>query len=95
MSDYISRQAVIDIINSGVATDTDADREHVCELIQAIPSTDVRENRNGKWLCSDDMYEMAVCSICNYDTHEPVDYARANYHFCSNCGADNRGDTDD
>lgn len=65
------------------------------ELIESLPSTDVRENVKGKWLCSDDMYEMAVCSICKHDTHEPVDYARANYHFCSNCGADNRGDTDD
>lgn len=36
--DLISRQAVKDIIRSGmISIDTDTDKEYVCELIDAIP----------------------------------------------------------
>ena len=43
--------------------------------------------RHGKWLCSDDMYETAVCSVCNYDTEEPYGYVKKSWNFCPNCGA--------
>lgn len=100
MSDCISRQEAAEIICDwcGVCPKDKRDImgcDDICPQFAKIPSADVRENVKGKWLCSDDMYEMAVCSICNYDTHEPVDYARANYHFCPNCGADMKGDIDE
>lgn len=44
--DLISRQAVKDIILGGVSTDTDADKEHVCGLIDNLPSV---ENK-GEWI---------------------------------------------
>lgn len=36
----ISRQAVKDIILGGVSTDTDADKEYVCGLIDNLPSVE-------------------------------------------------------
>lgn len=137
MTDYISRQEAIDVLNrfydEYVTEEEDKLLETATKLLEAIPSADVREVKElpdgtlsikvddalkvgrvlvhddnhwgslyyadgsipkGEWLCSDDMYEMAICSNCNYDTHEPVDYVRTNYHFCSNCGADMRGGND-
>ena len=44
--DLISRQAVKDIILGGVSTDTDADKEYVCGLIDNLPSV---ENK-GEWI---------------------------------------------
>ena len=36
--DLISRQAVKDLIYSGICTDTDADKEYACELVDRLPS---------------------------------------------------------
>ena len=43
MNELISRQAVKDIIFGGVSTDTDADKEYVCGLIDNLPSVDIME----------------------------------------------------
>ena len=45
------------------------------------------EQRTGRWLTSDDMYETGVCSCCRYDTQEPVSYVITNFEYCPNCGA--------
>ena len=56
--------------------------------IDDIPSEiDVAPVRHGKWLCSDDIYETAVCSVCNFDTGEPYEYVKKSWNFCPNCGA--------
>lgn len=82
MSDLISRQAVKDIILSGVSTDTNDDKEYVCSLIDNLPPV---ENK-GKWEkiwrtdCESSEY---VCSQCGCGE----DYWT---NFCPNCGADMR-----
>ena len=48
---------------------------------------EVKPERTGKWNCSDDMYESAVCSACGWDTTEPWDHIRHWFKFCPNCGA--------
>ena len=48
------------------------------------------ERKRGRWNCSDDMYESAVCSVCGWDTTEPWDHIRHWFNYCPNCGADLR-----
>ena len=48
------------------------------------------ERKRGRWNCSDDMYESAVCSVCGWDTTEPWDHIRHWFNYCPNCGADMR-----
>ena len=57
------------------------------EIIDVILSVDAEPVRHGKWLCSDDIYETAVCSVCNFDTGEPYEYVKKSWNFCPNCGA--------
>ena len=58
----------------------------ICFLL-ASPTVDAEPVRHGKWLCSDDIYETAVCSVCNFDTGEPYEYVKKSWNFCPNCGA--------
>ena len=50
----------------------------------------VSERKKGKWLCSDDLYETAVCSCCGWDTTEPWQHIKSWFEFCPHCGADMR-----
>lgn len=84
--DLISRQAVKDIILGGVSTDTDADKEYVCGLIDNLPSV---ENK-GEWIFDDECHEHGHCSKCGYGKVDLVDGKIHN--FCPNCGADMRGE---
>lgn len=63
------------------------ERYGVSGVINAEPTVDAEPVRHGKWLCSDDMYETAVCSVCNYDTEEPYECGKKSWNFCPNCGA--------
>lgn len=45
------------------------------------------EQKVGKWKCSDDMYETAICSVCGWDTTEPCEHIRLWFKYCPNCGA--------
>lgn len=48
------------------------------------------ERKTGKWECSDDMFETAICSVCKWDTVEPWQHIKIWFKFCPNCGADMR-----
>lgn len=50
----------------------------------------IEERKMGKWLCSDDLYETAVCSCCGWDTTEPWQQIKSWFEFCPHCGADMR-----
>ena len=63
------------------------ERYGVSGVINAEPTVDAVPVRHGKWLCSDDMYETAVCSVCNFDTGEPYECVKKSWNFCPNCGA--------
>ena len=45
------------------------------------------ERKKGQWICSDDMYETAVCSVCKWDTAEPWGHIKLWFKFCPHCGA--------
>lgn len=49
------------------------------------------ERKTGKWICSDDMYETAVCSVCKWDTTEPWGHIKLWFKFCPHCGAKMEG----
>ena len=63
----ISRQAVKDIILGGVSTDTDADKEYVCGLIDNLPSVENME----RWIPTiERLPEIGDTVLCSVKTHE-------------------------
>ena len=80
--DTISRKAALDAIFG-------RSHEIIKMRIGNLPSAQP-ERKRGRWNCSDDMYESAVCSVCGWDTTEPWDHIRHWFNYCPNCGADMR-----
>lgn len=68
---------------------TNAEGKGLDEIIDDIPTADVRENVRGEWLSGDCMG--ASCSKCgeyfSFRTFSEVH----NFNFCPNCGAEMRG----
>ena len=60
-----------------------------CSWLDDAPTIEP-EREKGRWNCSDDMYESAVCSVCGWDTTEPWGHIRHWFSYCPNCGADMR-----
>ena len=52
-----------------------------------LPTVDAEPVRHGKWLCTDDLYEIAYCSECKYDADEPWGLVIERLKYCPNCGA--------
>lgn len=70
------------------------------DIIRQIPSADVRENIHGVWIhYNDEFYSpdrltpvlrhIVECSVCH---HKIADF-HGLMNFCTNCGADMRGET--
>lgn len=79
--DCISRQAVLELVGN-----YDLSMGQVVKAIHVLPSVTPKE-KTGTWLCSDDMSELAVCSLCKKDIGEPFEYAKMSFNYCPNCGA--------
>lgn len=83
--DYISRQAVLDAIN----TDWHEDLSQLADAIKALPPV---EPKTGHWIGGDGHY---ICSCCKYDPEyflEPLGLDGGSYmaipmKYCPNCGA--------
>ena len=91
MSDYIKREDAIKIINSGISTDTDADRRYVNGLFRAIRPADVAPVRHGRFVPFEDAlmdtcWECSECGLEFYlaDGGTPKENS---YNYCPNCGA--------
>lgn len=78
--DYISRKAVLDMLNKECGSCADTG------YIFSLPGIEARQT--GKWIDrGKDMMIRWQCSSCGRkDTHI--------YDFCPDCGADMRGETD-
>ena len=81
--DLISRQAAIktaikaaDIWDGGY----NLERERI--ITKELEKVPTAQPKMGKWLHTDDMYETLICSVCDYDTQDYIDYP-----YCPNCGA--------
>lgn len=75
----------------------DDDRE-LCQVIQALPTADVREVKRGKWLekqvfegNSIEEWQSAKCSACGRYHTTPYLYYFRKANYCPFCGADMRG----
>lgn len=90
-NDAISRQAVKNIIRGGVCTDTEADIEYVCGLIDGLPSVATSE-KVGQWIPTgydgyadgNPVYDWWECSECGGEHSGDEESLTA---FCPNCGA--------
>ena len=63
--------------------------DFACDVIDKLPSADVRENTHGEWLDGDKDRITGICSVCGFESFlYETDVAGMN--FCPNCGADMR-----
>lgn len=99
MSDYISREAVLDLLSRAITMSTCLSvseckakmlqQEIDIDLVKSIPAADVRPVVRGKWSRID--YEPHghdyKCSACGWKNDMPT-------HYCPNCGADMRGEAE-
>ena len=83
MKDLIERQAAIEAAGNTIPSDW---FDILALKLETLPSV-TPEQKKGKWITSDDLYETGICSYCGYDSQEPVSYVITNFEYCPNCGA--------
>lgn len=79
MSDLISRQASINLIERMKPYHQDAD--DIAEMIANMPSA--QPERTGKWISADTMY---YCDQCGEKTRDTI-MGKPRWNFCPMCGA--------
>ncbi len=86
MSEYISREALKDYLEKNISFGGIEKKFAFYDIIDSIPSADVRENIHGRWIL--DVYDNSVtcdkCGCCMYLD----DIMNGDGYFCPNCGAD-------
>lgn len=90
MARLIDADAVKELIRSGISTDTCADQDYVCELVDDIPTIDAVSVVHGEWLDEHEDghgYWVGTCSQCGKEKR--VD------NYCPNCGAQMKGADDE
>ena len=86
MGKYINADKLIDeIIFNEEDVGIIASKE-VIDIIQNMPSADVRENKHGEWVYQSDT--LFACTNCGEKMVRNV------FPFCPWCGADMRGETE-
>ena len=96
MSDYISKEEAIDILEAykqkltdSVANNLDGDIEAFEIAINRL-KTDVRENIHGEWIIDDTETIHGHCRKCGWESHYYEDDV-VGMNFCPNCGSYNGG----
>ena len=99
MSDYISREKIIDFGERQLKHLDDGEAyRRLAAFLNAIPAADVVEVKRGKWIPGKEwtgigafrIKEMVVtCFICP-ECGRIVDVSEGDFNFCPNCGADMR-----
>lgn len=84
MSDYISREAAIEMLHYN----SDESCASVVSDFEAIPAADVEPVRHGAWYpCFEDwrqQQEGNKCSVCGFEYYGT---GIRSFHYCPNCGA--------
>lgn len=97
-SDCISRQEAVDsmceLMHHWFGGDPKDEIREIKRELGKLPAVEP-ERKKGQWLTSDDMYETGVCSVCKYDSQEPISYTITMFKYCPNCGADLRDEQDE
>lgn len=97
MSDYISREAAMEIVKR-----TSGDYAAAFSEIRKLPAADAEPVRHGEWLRTDDDWSSLVtiqCSACGgewcFEVDEDVQLL--GYNYCPGCGCkmDLQDETDD
>lgn len=96
MSDYISREKAKFWIDKHIKKlspfcTLDKEIKLIEQFDNDIPSADVRENIHGEWIVNMNHERGIRTCTCNRCGTRKIAYKNPN--FCSNCGADMRGDT--
>ena len=101
--DLISRQAVLYELKKWDWQDLYLPI-HFKQILDDVPSADVRPNIHGHWIKinsgDEDFTESIVCDRCNHENshldfnehNEPIGKVFVTSNFCPNCGADMRGE---
>lgn len=89
MSDYISREALIDRLNKNLSACNHGTFSEMCyadtiETVKHLPAADVEPVRHGRWLDCEAHNDIEQCSECGMIFSYPSYYR---YKFCPNCGA--------
>lgn len=96
MSDYISREALIDRLNKNLSACNHGTFSEMCyadaiETVKHLPAADVEPVRHGEWLRTDDDWSSLVtiqCSACGgewcFEVDEDVQLL--GYNYCPGCG---------
>ena len=97
MSDYISREAAMEIVKR-----TSGDYAAAFSEIRKLPAADAEPVRHGEWLRTDDDWNSLVtiqCSACGGEWCFEVDedVPLLGYNYCPGCGCkmDLEDETDD
>ena len=85
MSDNISRQAVLSILNGFEVMDGHTDQQRAIHMVELLPSTD----RKGEWKEDETGNGFWICSSCGFVSE--ASGAWLLYKHCPHCGADMRG----
>ena len=104
MSDLISRQAAIEMIDNCKIFGTTAlvDKYEVLGRLRNIPTADVVPVKHGKWILVEEPMgwtdvDCAMCSVCKEDFvlgDWDMESIKINMKYCPNCGARMDGDDD-
>lgn len=99
MTDYISRKAVMELVESGQLI-SNGNYRAVKRLIEFIPAADVVEVVHGEWIDGLDipkeerekhpyvyLHGEKHCSVCYQEAYFDSDYGQQLFDYCPNCGA--------
>lgn len=96
MSDWVERQAAIDLIETITVHDgVMIDHDTVLWALMVLPSAQP-ELKKGEWLTVETSFEgseICKCSICGHKIWRYMDGSMP-FNFCPNCGSDMRGEQD-
>ena len=93
MSDYIDRQAVIDVLAEmqGLCTSKAAliQNSKIWQQIKDMPPAEVEPVKRGKWIYDNQFHwYRASCSECGYKRVTDIKAEKWNgWKYCPNCGA--------
>ena len=102
MSEYISKEELKDYLEKNISFGGTEKKFRFYDIIDSLPSADVRPNIHGHWMKinsgDEDFPESIVCDRCNHENshldfnehNEPIGKVFVTSNFCPNCGADMR-----